>query len=87
MCVVHVKYCNHLLSVDMAGVACRGLWCASGWKNIERYRMGVRKGTVVSFVPTSFGCFSGNPFLYVFSFLKCVFVTCFSCCFWERDID
>ena len=28
MCVVHVKYCNHLLAVDMAGVACRGLWCA-----------------------------------------------------------
>ena len=27
MCVVHVKYCNHLLAVDMAGVACRGLWC------------------------------------------------------------
>ena len=24
-CVVHVKYCNHLLAVDMAGVACRGL--------------------------------------------------------------
>ena len=27
MCVVHVKYCNHLLAVDIAGVACRGLWC------------------------------------------------------------
>ena len=25
MCVVHVKYYNHLLAVDMAGVACRGL--------------------------------------------------------------
>ena len=25
MGVVHVKYCNHLLAVDMAGVACRGL--------------------------------------------------------------
>ena len=24
-CVVHVKYCNHLLAADMAGVACRGL--------------------------------------------------------------
>ena len=26
MCVVHVKYCNcnHLLAVDMVGVACRG---------------------------------------------------------------
>ena len=32
MCVVDVKY-NHLLVVDMAGVACRGLWSACGWKN------------------------------------------------------
>ena len=23
-----VKCCNHLLAVNMAGVACRGLWCA-----------------------------------------------------------
>ena len=23
--VLHVKYCNHLLAVDMAGVACRGV--------------------------------------------------------------
>ena len=36
MHVVHVKYCNHLLAVDMAGVACRGLWCACGWKNVKR---------------------------------------------------
>ena len=48
-CVVHVKYCNHLLAADMAGVACRGLWCACCWKDIG---MGVRKGTAVSFVPT-----------------------------------
>ena len=32
-CVVHVKYCNHLLAADMARVACRGLWCACCWKN------------------------------------------------------
>ena len=38
--------------------------------------MGVRKGTVVSFVPTMFGCFLGNP-----SLSKCFFVTCFSCFF------
>ena len=37
--VVHIKYCNHLLAVDMAGVACRGLWCAC-WKNVKRYRDG-----------------------------------------------
>ena len=30
--------------------------------------MGVRKGTVVSFVPTLFGCFLGIPSLYVCSF-------------------
>ena len=40
MCVIHVKYCNHLLAVDVAGVACRGLWCACGWKNVKRYRDG-----------------------------------------------
>ena len=32
--------------------------------------MGVRKGTVVSFVPTLFGYFLGIPSLYVFSFFK-----------------
>ena len=42
--------------------------------------MGVRKGTVVSFVPTLFGCFLGIPSLYVFSCF--FFVTCFSCLFW-----
>ena len=30
--------------------------------------MGVRKGTVVLFVPTLFGCFLAIPSLYVFSF-------------------
>ena len=35
--------------------------------------MGVRKGTVVSFVPTLFGCFLGIPSLYVFSFSKMLF--------------
>ena len=71
MCVVHVKYCNHLLAVDMAGVACRGLWCACCWKNVRRHiaiGMGVRKGTVVSLVPTLFGYFLRIPSLYVFSF-------------------
>ena len=32
--------------------------------------MGVRNGTVVSFVPTLFGCFLGIPSLYVFSFFN-----------------
>ena len=41
--------------------------------------MGVCKGTVVSFVPTLFGCFLGIPSLYGFSFCFYVFfVTCFS---------
>ena len=72
-CVVHVKYCNHLLAVDMAGVACRGLWCACCWKMSKDIGMGVRKGTVVSFVPTWFGYFLGIPSLYVFSFFSNVF--------------
>ena len=32
--------------------------------------MGVRKGTVVSFVPTLFGCFLGIPSLCLFIFLN-----------------
>ena len=43
--------------------------------------MGVRKGTVVSFVPTLFGYFLGIPSLYVFSFFEMFFVTCFRCFF------
>ena len=35
--------------------------------------MGVRKGTVVSFVRTWFGYFLGIPSLYVFSFCKMFF--------------
>ena len=35
--------------------------------------MGVRKGTVVSFIPTLFGCFLGIPSLYVFSFFQMFF--------------
>ena len=36
-CVVHVKYCNHLLAADMGGVSCGGLWCACCWsKDIAR---------------------------------------------------
>ena len=67
-CVLHVKYCNHLLAVDMAGVACRGLCMHVVGKMSEDIGMGVRKGTVVSFVPTLFGCFLAMPSLYVFSF-------------------
>ena len=33
--------------------------------------MGVSKGTVVSFVPTLFGCFLGIPSLYVSKMLFC----------------
>ena len=36
--------------------------------------MGVRKGTVVSFVPTLFGCFLRIPSLYVFSFYQMFFL-------------
>ena len=70
MCVVDVKYYNHLLAVGMAGVACRGL-CMLVVEKSKDIEMGVRKGTVVSFVPTLFSCFLGIPSLYVFSFFKC----------------
>ena len=36
--------------------------------------MGVRKGTVVSFVPTVFGYFLEIPSLYVFSFFLMFFL-------------
>ena len=77
MCVVHVKYYNHLLAVDVAGVACRGLCMHVVRKMSKDIGMGVRKGTVVSFVSTLFGCFLGIPSLYVFSFFKMFFVTSF----------
>ena len=70
MCVIHVKYCNHLLAVDMAGVACRGLCMRVVGQMSKDIGMRVRKGTVVLFVPTLFGCFLGIPSLYVFS--KCI---------------
>ena len=37
-CVVHVKYCNHLLAVDMAGMG--AFRCVCGWKNVKIYRDG-----------------------------------------------
>ena len=48
--------------------------------------MGIRKGTVVSFVPTCtlFSCFLGIPSLYVFSLFLMFFVTCFSSFFGGR---
>ena len=39
--------------------------------------MGVRKGAVVSFVHTLFGCFLRIPSLYVFSFFKMFFCDLF----------
>ena len=42
-------------------------------KMSEDIGMGVRKGTVVSFVPTLFGYFLGIKIMS----LKCFFVTCF----------
>ena len=39
-------------------------------KILKDIGMGVRKGTVVSFVPTLFGCFLGIPSLYLFIFLN-----------------
>ena len=30
------EVCNPLLAVNMAGVACRGLWCVCGWNNVNK---------------------------------------------------
>ena len=46
--------------------------------------MGVCKGTVVSFVPTLFGCFLGIPSLYVCSFFSFFFCDLFQLCFFWR---
>ena len=43
--------------------------------------MGIRKSIQCGVIPTLFGCFLGIPSLYVISFLKCFFVTCFACFF------
>ena len=46
------------------------------------------KGTMVSFVPTFFGCFLGNSIpIMSFYFFKCFFLTCFSCFWWGGDIE
>ena len=71
MCVVHVKYCNHLLAVDMAGVACRGL-CGVRVVRKKDIGMGVRKGCVVLFVCTFLVAFWGfHPYkcLFIFFFM------------------
>ena len=43
--------------------------------------MGIRKSIQCGVIPTLFGCFLGIPSLYISSFLKCLFVTCFACFF------
>ena len=51
--------------------------CVVG-KKAKNIGKGVRKGTVVSFIPTLFGYILEIPFLYVFScFEMFFFVTCF----------
>ena len=56
---------------------CRGWWCGCGWENVKRLGMRVRKGTVISFVPTLFGCFLGIPSLHIFSSFKMLFCDLF----------
>ena len=52
-------------------------------KDIE---MGVRKGTVVLFIPTLFGFFGGfHPYM-PFHFFLCLFGTSFSCFFCGVEI-
>ena len=36
--------CVHLLAVNIVGVACRGLWCVCGWKDVG---MAIRKSIAV----------------------------------------
>ena len=48
--------------------------------------MGIRKGTMVSFVSTLFGCFLGIPSLYVFSFSKILFCDLFQLFFWGGGV-
>ena len=69
----------------MAGVACRGLWCV--WLTSKDIGMGIRKSIQCGVIPTLFGCFLGIPslYMYVISFLKCFFVTCFTCCCFFRE--
>ena len=47
--------------------------------------MGIRKSIQCGVIPILFGCFLGIPSLYVISFLKCFFVTCFTCLFFLRE--
>ena len=72
-CVVHVKYCNHLLAADMGGVACRGLWCVCCWKDIGRVWESVKVLWCRLFLVAFWGFY---PYSYVFSFLKCFFDIC-----------
>ena len=46
---------------------------------------GIRKSIQCGVIPTLFACFLWIPSLYVISFLKCFFVTCFACCFFLRE--
>ena len=51
-CVVHVKYCNHLLAVHMAGVACRNCGVRVVGRMPKDIAMGVYKycGVVRSYL-------------------------------------
>ena len=44
-----MKCCNHLLAVNIAGVACRGLWCMCG-KILKDKGTGISKSIVASFL-------------------------------------
>ena len=80
-CVVMCCMCKVLKSLIGCGYGwcgiCRELRCVYGWKNVKDIGMGVRKGTVVSFVYTFF------VYFVKCCFLKCLFVNCFSY-FWGR---
>ena len=67
----YMLFCSVLLCVLNGGYAYTGNAASStscSGKMSKDVGMGVRKGTVVSFVPTLYGCFLGIPSLYVCSF-------------------
>ena len=72
-CIVNCCNCHILLAVDMAGVACQGLVCVcvcvcvcEVGKMAKDIGMTIRKGIVVSFLPSFWG-------LHPYTFFKCFF--------------
>ena len=70
-CIVKCCNCHFILARDMAGVACWGLVCLCGWKNIG---MTIHKSIAVLFLP----CLDPFMFFHFFEFFFC-------CCFFGGE--